>query len=553
MAINGLAGAASMNMTLKADAVRGQTTPMGEHTKVPTSKILLLKMCRDSKEVKQLHSQLLVSGLINHPLNPGRLIESYVSTSHFGYAWSVFESISSPDAFAYNTMIRGLMLGEFLYESLLLYHQLLSNGPKPDHHTYTFVLKTCSRLKNLGVGKQVHGRMVKAGIFRKSDYHIRSSLIHMYFNCGCIESAERVHAEKTDKNSSDVLPMSMNNSMITGYFNLGHIEMARKLFNTIKEKDTATWSAVITGYTKNNMHAEALSIFQEMMASEVPVNESTLVSALSASAHLGALDQGRWIHRYIQQNQNVGGMINGVRLSTALIDMYAKCGCIEFGYEVFRRMSKKDVVAWGVMITGFALNGKPRKCFELFDEMVDNGTLPNEIIFVAILSACSHAGYIDLGFHYFNEMVRRFRIRPSIEHYGCMVDLLGRAGRLEDAEQLILSMSEDPNSVIWSALLSACTNHKDLKIGKRAAMQLGQLEEPMSADRYKLARNFFAANRARERAQDLWSFPEYRGLTASSGFSIVEVAGDVHQFVVGDISHPNSAEIYEMLNGNQSV
>lgn len=548
MTMNGMATAASMNITLKADVV--QATPMGEHTKVPTSKFLLLKMCRDSKEVKQLHAQLVVSGLIHHPLNPGRLIESYVSTSDSGYAWSVFESISSPDAFAYNTMIRGLIQGDFLYESLLLYHQLLSNGPKPDHHTYTFVLKTCSRLKILAVGKQVHGRMVKAGIFKKPDCHIRSSLIHMYFNCGSIESAEKVHA---DKNSSSEITMSVNNSMITGYFNLGQFDMARQLFNKIRKKDTATWSAVITGYTKNNMHEEALSIFQEMVASQVPVNESTLVSALSACAHLGALDQGRWIHRYIQQNQNVGGMINGVRLSTALVDMYIKCGCLDFGYEVFRRMSKKDVVAWGVMIAGFAQNGKPRKCFELFDEMVDNGTLPNEIIFVAILSACSHAGYIDLGFHYFNEMVKRFRIRPSIEHYGCMVDLLGRAGRLEDAEELILSMSEDPNSVIWSALLSACTNHKDLKIGERAAMHLGQLEEPMSGNRYKLARNFFVANGARERAQDLWSFPEYRGLAASSGFSIVEVAGAVHQFVVGDIRHPNSAEIYEMLNGNQCV
>lgn len=526
--------AASMKMTFKADDLQAI---MGYTTKVPTS-IFLLKMCQESKEVKQLHAQLVVSGLITHPLNPGRLIESYVSTSHFGYAWSVFESIPSPDAFAYNTMIRGLMLGEFLHESLLLYHRLLSNGPKPDYHTYTFVLKTCSRLKALGVGKQVHGRMVKAGI--KPNDHILSSLIHMYLNCGCIESAERVRDEMAE---NSVLAM---NSMITGYFNLGHFEMARQLFGKTRKKNTATWSTVITGYTKNNMHAEALSIFQEMMASEVPPNESTLVSALSACAHLGALNQGKWIHRYIQQNV---AMV-GVRLSTALVDMYAKCGCIDFGYEVFRSMYKKDVVAWGVMITGFSLNGKAEKCFELFDEMVDNGTLPNEIIFVGILSACSHSGYIDLGFQYFNEMVRRFRIRPSIEHYGCMIDLLGRAGRLEDAEEVISSMSENPNSVIWSALLSACRTHKDLRIGENAAMQLGQLE-PMSGDRYKLARNFFGASGAREIAQDLWSSPPDGGLAATSGLSIVEVAGTVHEFVVGDTCHPNSAEIYEILIGNQ--
>ncbi|KAL3508307.1 hypothetical protein ACH5RR_027708 [Cinchona calisaya] len=506
--------------------------------KVPNS-IILLQMCHFSQEVKQLHAQLIVSGLIHHPLNPGRLIESYVSTSHFSYALSVFESIPRPDIFAYNTMIRGLlMLGHDFpdHQSLSLFQELLSNGLIPDNHTYTFVLKTCSYIKAISEGKQVHGQIIKAGV--EPNTHVITSLIHMYSNCGRMKSAGKVLAEVSDEN---ILAM---NAMITGCFSQGQIEIARGLFDKMRKRDTATWSVMITGYTKRNMHAEALSIFREMMASQVSLNEATLVSALSACAHLGALDQGRWIHRYIEKN----GVNLSVSLGTAMVDMYAKCGCISCSYEVFRSIPRKDAVTWGVIISGFSVHGEAGKCFELFDEMIESGICPNEVIFVAILSACSHAGYVKSGCHYFNQMVHRYRIRPSIEHYGCMVDLLGRAGRLADAEELISCMSGKPNSVIWGALLNACRIHKDLKRGERAVKELVNLG-PMSADRYKQVGSFFAAMGAKENANGKWNFVTDKNLDIANGLSFIEVDGIVHEFVVWDISHTKSADIYKMLDG----
>ncbi|XP_059662318.1 pentatricopeptide repeat-containing protein At5g66520-like isoform X2 [Cornus florida] len=433
-------------------------------TRIPTT-IFLLQMCQNFREVRQLHAQLVVLGLINRPPNAGRLIESYVSTSEIYYASSVFDTISYPDVFAYNMMIRGLTLGS-------------------------------------------------------------------------TDSAERVLQQFSEEN------VLVRNSMISGYLSQGHVQNARAMFDGMRIKDTATWSAMITGYTKNGMYGEALATFQEMMASEVKLNESTLVSALTACAQLGALDQGRWIHTCIDK---IKAKIS-VTLGTSLVDMYAKCGCMDCSYKVFRNMPRKDVVTWGAIISGFALHGQAEKCFELFDEMVANGTCPNEVIFVAILSACSHAGYVELGDYYFEKMVHDFGIRPTVEHYGCMVDLLARAGRLGEAEQLITTMPEEPNSIIWGSLLGGCRNHRDVKRGERAFRQLIELE-PLSGDRYKLAGHMFSNVGEKEDADEITKFIKEKKLETTRGSSFIEVDGIIHEFMVGDIDHSRAYEIYGMLEG----
>ncbi|CAI9088114.1 OLC1v1022359C1 [Oldenlandia corymbosa var. corymbosa] len=173
--------------------------------------------------------------------------------------------------------------------------------------------------------------------------------------------------------------------------------------------------------------------------------------------------------------------------------MYAKCGCIDCSYEVYKNLAgKKDVVTWRAIISAFSIHGDAEKCIQLFDDMIGSGIMPNKVIFVAILSACSHAGLVELGFHFFDQMVHKFNISPSIEHYGCMVDLLGRAGRLAEAEDFISRMTLKPNSVIWGALLSGCILHKDMRRGALAVNELISLG-PLSADRYKQVIKFFAA------------------------------------------------------------
>ncbi|KAK3008198.1 hypothetical protein RJ639_015368 [Escallonia herrerae] len=492
-------------------------------------------MCQDCCEVRQLHAQLVVSGLIDRPINAGRLVESYVSVHQICYALSVLSTIPSPEVFVYNTIIRGLTLGKCPNDSILLFDELLRGGITPDNYTYTFVLKACSHLKALSEGKQVHGQIIKAG--KRPETYIHSSLIHMYAKSGSMHSAERLLAEFSEEN------VLAKNAMITGYQSQGHVKTAREMFDKMSIKDAASWSAMVTGYTKNEMHAEALVTFRDMMASRVQPNESVLVSALSACCHLGALDQGRLIHMYIDK---LGANVS-VTLGTSLVDMYAKCGCIEYSYEVFRNMPKKDVITWGVVLSAFAMHGQAEKCFKLFDEMVNDGTRPNKIMFVAILSACSHAGYVELGQSYFNQMIHRYGIRPSIEHYGCMVDLLGRAGRLAEAEKFIFSMIEEPNAIIWSTLLSACRTHKDRRTGERAFKQLMKLE-PMSGDRYKQG-GFLVADGEEKDANKIRKLIRDEKLETSCGWSFIEVSGVIHKFIAGNMDHSRSQEIYGILDG----
>lgn len=431
-------------------------------------------------------------------------------------------------------MIRSLTLGNYPFDSLLLYKRMLLSGLVPDNYTYTFVLKACSKINALFGGKQVHGQIIKAGI--SPNTHIHSSLIHMYANSNDLCSAQRILMEFSAENTL------VQNSMISGYLRHGCVEDAQELFERMIERDAASWSAMVSGYTKNGLFLKALAVFQEMMVSGASTNESALVSSLSACAQLGALDQGRWIHAYVDR---IGSKMS-VSLCTALVDMYAKCGSISSSYQVFRKMPERDVITWGVMISGFAMHGQAQKCFKLFNEMVASGIRPNAIIFVAILSACSHVGYVEEGYHYFNRMLRDFEIKPSIEHYGCMVDLLGRAGRLAEAEVLIASMQEKPNSVIWGALLAACRTHKDLRRGERVFRHLIELE-PRSGDRYKLAGHVFTAAGEKEDAVMVRKLIKEKELETTKGSSFIEIDGKVHEFVVGDIDHSKAREIYMML------
>lgn len=503
----------------------------------PPAIVILLQMCHNFHEVRQVHGQLVVSGLLHRPLNGGRLVESYVRVSQTQYALSIFGTIPSPDIFAYNTIMRGLMSGKDPFSSLLMYNKLLKNGLIPDNYTYTFVLKACSKMNALIEGKQVHCQMIKAGI--PPDTHVYSSLINMYASSGSIAWAERVLGEfKEEENTL------AKNAMISGYLSQGHVDKARAMFDKMVTKDVASWSAMIVGYRDNAMYKEALCIVREMVAFRVSPNESALVSALSACGHLGALDQGRWIHAYVDKNR----VELSITLGTALVDMYAKCGCIESCYEVFRKLPHRDVVTWGAVISGFAIHGKPEKCFQLFGEMVSEGVQPNEVVFVAILSACSHAGCVELGFQYFHQMVHDFGIVPLIEHYGCMVDLLGRAGRLAEAKDFILAMPEKPNSIIWGAFLSACRMHNDPERGKLAFKRLMELE-PRSGDRYKLARLMFGNAGELENARMIRKFIDENDMETTRGLSFIEVDGVLNEFMAGSIDHDRHREIYRLWEG----
>lgn len=513
--------------------------------RIPAAAVVLLEMCRDSQEVRQVHAQLVVSGLLHRPPNTARLLESYLKVSHVCSALTILGAMPCPDVFTYNTIIRGLARLHHPYHSLLMYKRLLLEDLTPDNHTYTSVLKACSQLEAQALfeGKQVHGQILKAGI-SPADTYIKTSLISMYTNSASMSCAERVLAQLSVEERA--LDACNNNAIISGHFRQGNVERARTVFDKMAAKDVASWSAMITGYTKNGLYTQALAIFQEMImvnSHQVCPNESAVVSSLSACAHLGALHLGRWIHAYI--NKSSGAEIS-VNLGTALVHMYAKCGSIQCSYKAFQVMAHRDIVTWGTVISAFAMHGQAHKCFRLFDEMVSQGIQPNEIIFVAILSACTHAGHVELGHHYFNQMVHDFGITPSIEHYGCMVDLLGRAGHLAEAQDFILAIPEEPNSVIWGALLSACRIHNDLERGKVAFRHLLEFE-PLSGDRYKLAGLMLCSAGEMENATEITRLLRENDLETTRGFSFIEIDGIVSEFVSGKLDHYRAREIHGML------
>ncbi|KAF3612186.1 hypothetical protein DY000_02044707, partial [Brassica cretica] len=264
------------------------------------------------------------------------------------------------------------------------------------------------------------------------------------------------------------------NAFIGLYSKCGDVEIASGLFVGLSCKDVVSWNTLIGGYTHMNLYKEALLLFQEMLRSGESPNDVTMLSVLPACAHLGAIDIGRWIHVYI--DKRLKGVTNGSALRTSLIDMYAKCGDIEAAHQVFNSMMHKSLSSWNAMIFGFAMHGRANAAFDLFSRMRKNGIEPDDITLVGLLSACSHSGLLDLGRHIFKSVTQDYNITPKLEHYGCMIDLLGHAGLFKEAEEIIHMMPMEPDGVIWCSLLKACKMHGNLELAESFAQKLMEIE-----------------------------------------------------------------------------
>ncbi|TYJ28065.1 hypothetical protein E1A91_A07G232500v1 [Gossypium mustelinum] len=260
------------------------------------------------------------------------------------------------------------------------------------------------------------------------------------------------------------------NVMITAYAKRGEMESARKLFNEVLKKDVVTWNAMIAGYVLSGECKKALEMFEEMKTVGERPDEVTMLSLLNACADLGDLQVGMKIHWSLSEMFSSSGF--NVLLGNALIDMYAKCGSIGRALKVFRDMREKDVSTWNSVIGGLAIHGYAEESINLFTEMRRSKVRPNEITFVGVLVACSHAGRVNEGRQYFKLMRDGYNIEPNIRHYGCMVDMLGRAGLLDEAFKFIDSMVIEPNAIIWRTLLGACRIHGNVELGRRANVRL---------------------------------------------------------------------------------
>ncbi|KAF3774202.1 Pentatricopeptide repeat-containing protein [Nymphaea thermarum] len=552
------------------------------------------------KEAQKLHAHLLKVAMDQQPRPVSELVEFFAlfpSGGFFQYACQLFGRITHPNLFIYNTMIRGAVMSGRHHEAIRMYRAMRDGGMVPNNFTFPFVLNACEHVSAIKQGEEVHGVILRCGF--QSILSVMTTLLNMYSGCGQIGNAVKVFDEVPQRDvvswnsmiagylrHGDIISAqncfdrmgersSVSwNSMVSGYANLGEIEKAeqlfermpmrdvvswnsmigaychlgdvegaRRLFDTMPERDTVTWSSLINGYTQVGRFNDALILFRRMQLADVMPSEVAVVGALSACANLGALDVGRWVHDYIKKQKLV---INN-NVGTALIDMYAKCGSVEMGLSVFHFIKNKDVVAWTAMIVGFALNGRSQDALEFFDRMLNEKLKPDAVTFLGVLNACSHAGLVTQGQQYFTSMRNEYGITPKIEHYSCMVDLLGRAGLLGEAEMLVFSMPYEPDAVMLGSLFFACRMHGNSELGTRVLDHLLKME-PQNGGNYILLSNIYATSGRWHAVAAVRKLMKEKGIKRDPGCSSIETGSDVYEFVAGDLSHPQSKEIYEMLD-----
>ncbi|CAN6233282.1 unnamed protein product [Urochloa humidicola] len=332
------------------------------------------------------------------------------------------------------------------------------------------------------------------------------------------------------------------NTMISGLMRNGLVDAAFEVFDGMPDPDKVSWTALIDGCVKNGRHDEAIDCFRAMLLDGVKPDYVTLIAVVSACAEVGALGLGMWVHRLVVRQ----GLERNVRVANSLIDMYARCGKVELASQVFHSMRKRTVVSWNSMIVGFAANGQCTDAIELFEEMRRQGFRPDAVTLTGVLTACSHAGLTDQGLRYYDLMTTEHGVASRMEHYGCVVDLLGRAGRLDEAMRVVETMPMRPNEVVLGALLAGCRMHGDLDMAEQLMQHLLELDPGGDAN-YVLLSNIYAAVGKWDGAGKVRSLMKARGLKKRPGYSAVEIDGDVHEFVSGDRSHPQAEEITQML------
>ncbi|CAM6025997.1 unnamed protein product [Sphagnum balticum] len=452
-------------------------------------------------EGKHAHLQIIKSGCESNIYVGNSLIDMYAKCGSMEDAWRVFNRMPIRDVVSWNAMILGHKKCGQGQNALELFRQMQREGVQPDSVTFVGVLNACASVVELEEGRHIHEQIIQRGC--ESDVFVGNSLVDMYAKCGSIEDAWRV-------------------------FN--------KMHSTC---DLVSWNVMISGYVKCGQGQKALKLFQQMQKEGVQPGRVTFVAVLNACASILALEEGRCAHEQIIQR----GCESDVFVGNSLIDMYAKCGSIADAENVFNKMPTRNVVSWSAMILGFVKFGQGQRALALYQEMQQEGVEPNAVTFMGVLNAsCSHAGLVHEGLHYFDSMGSVHGICAMVEHYACMVDLLGRAGHLHKAEDLIKTMPCEPNVGVWNALLGACRIHGDVEMGERVVKRVLELD-PADAAGYVLLSNIYAAAGKWDLSASVQQLRKERGVKKQPGCTWIEVNNKVHTFVVDDKQHPQMVHI----------
>lgn len=555
----------------------------------------------------QLHSAIIKRKYALNLFVGNALVDMYTKCGALEDARRQFELISRRDNISWNAIIVGYVQEEEEEEAFDMFHRMMLEGIVPDEVSLASILSACANIQALDKGKQIHCSLIKYGL--ENSLYAGSSLIDMYSKCGIVGAAAKVFScmpERSvistnaliagyDRNNLENAISIFKNMMVEGlkpsevtfailldacsdltklclgrqlhcfilkfgismfdeFLAISLLQMylhsqrkteASVLFSEIPNpKSTVLWTALISGLCQSDFNNEALEFYQEMRIFNVLPDQATFASALKACSASVSLRNGRKIHSLIVHT----GFDKDELTSSALLDMYAKCGDVRSSEYIFSKMvSRKDVISWNSMIVGFAKNGYAENALKIFDEMKQTNVKPDEVTFLGVLTACSHAGMVSNGRLIFDDMITRYGIQPRADHCACMIDIFGRWGFLKEAEEFIEKLNFEPDSMIWAAYLSACRLHGDDARGRRAAGKLIELE-PQNSSPYVLLSNIYASSGNWEEVNSLRREMNKKGVRKYPGCSWIVVGEETNYFVAGDKLHPKVGEIYASLN-----
>ncbi|KAF6164358.1 hypothetical protein GIB67_037515 [Kingdonia uniflora] len=567
----------------------------------------LLKMCGDKSDLrrgKELHGDLICNGFGENLFAMTAVLNMYSKCSRVYEAYKMFERLPQRDLIAWNAIIAGYAQNGYGKKALELVLGMQEDGIRPDSITVITVLPACSETRYLRIGKSLHGYVIRNGF--ESLVNISTALINLYSKCGVLKIArlvfDRMHGRNVvswnsmidgyaeSKNPEEAIVIfekmmregldptdvtimgglqacaelgdfergkyihelanrvglgtyvSVTNSLIAMYSKCKRVDIAAELFKNLNGKTLVSWNAMILGYAQNGRVNEALDYFCELQKGNLKPDSFTMVSVISAIAELSLLRQAKWIHGLVIRSF----LDKNVFVMTSLVDMYTKCGGIHIARELFDMMDMRHVMTWNAMIGGYGTHGMGKTAVELFEVMKKVSVQPNSVTFLCVLSACSHAGLVDEGRRHFTSMEQDYGLEPGLDHYGTMVDLLGRAGRLDEAWDFIRNMPIEPGISVFGAMLGACKIHKNVELGKQAAEKLFELE-PKEGGYHVLLANIYAAASMWDDVASVRKLMKTKGLQKTPGCSLVEWKNGVHSFYSGSITHPQSDRIYAKL------
>nr|XP_043619096.1 putative pentatricopeptide repeat-containing protein At5g52630 [Erigeron canadensis] len=455
----------------------------------------------------QVHGCIVKGGFGANVFVESALVDMYAKCGCLDDARIVLESMEVNDIVSWNSMIVGCVRQGFRHEALLLFKKMHLKSMKIDNYTYPSVLNCFASLND-------------------TEYVKSSQTVH----CMAVKTGFERH-------------VSVSNALVDMYAKRGDLGCAFEVFNNMEEKDVVSWTSLVTGYTHNTAHEKALKLFCEMRISGIKSDQFVTARIFSSCAELTLLDFGQQVHAdFIKL-----GFVSSLSVDNSLVTMYTNCGCIEDANKVFASMTIKNVITWTALIMGYAKNGKSTEALVLYNQMLESGIKPDFITFIGLLFACSHAGLVDQARQYFDSMVNFYHIKPGQDHYACMIDLLGRSGKINEAEELLNNMAVEPDATVWKALLSACKVHGKMELAEKAANILFELE-PQDAVPYIMLSHLYSSAGKWDDVARMRSLMKSRAVNKEPGYSWMEINSKVHSFMSEDRNHEKTNVIYSKID-----